>query len=59
MIAIQAQMIPLLQEDELNWYALIVLFQNFSLGRKQKIPVVPVADRPYFFLPSLLFFQRD
>jgi hypothetical protein len=21
--------------------------------------VVPVADRPYFFLPSLLFFQRD
>jgi hypothetical protein len=32
MIAIQAQMIPLLQEDELNWYALIVLFQNFYRG---------------------------
>jgi hypothetical protein len=23
------------------------------------IPVVPVPDRPYFFLPTLLFFQRD
>jgi hypothetical protein len=25
----------------------------------KKIPVVPVPDRPYFFLPTLLFFQRD
>jgi hypothetical protein len=29
-----------------------------SLGLK-KIPVVPVPDGPYFFLPTLLFFQRD
>jgi hypothetical protein len=29
-----------------------------ALGLK-KIPVVPVPDRPYFFLPTLLFFQRD
>jgi hypothetical protein len=27
-------------------------------GRKTK-PLVPVPDRPYFFLPTLLFFQRD
>jgi hypothetical protein len=27
--------------------------------RRKKIPVVPVHDRPYFFLPTLLFFQRD
>jgi hypothetical protein len=27
--------------------------------RNKKIPVVPVPDRPYFFLPTLLFFQRD
>jgi hypothetical protein len=25
----------------------------------KKIPVVPVPDRPYFFLPTLLFFQHD
>jgi hypothetical protein len=25
----------------------------------KKIPVVPVPDRTYFFLPTLLFFQRD
>jgi hypothetical protein len=25
----------------------------------KEIPVVPVPDRPYFFLPTLLFFQRD
>jgi hypothetical protein len=29
------------------------------LGHKKKQPVVPVPDRPYFFLPTLLFFQRD
>jgi hypothetical protein len=32
---------------------------NCSLIRHKKIPVVPVSDRPYFFLPTLLFFQRD
>jgi hypothetical protein len=31
---------------------------KMCLGVK-KIPVVPVPDRPYFFLPTLLFFQRD
>jgi hypothetical protein len=29
-----------------------------TLGVK-KIPVVPVPDRPYFFLPTQLFFKRD
>jgi hypothetical protein len=29
-----------------------------SLGVK-KIPVVPVPDQPYLFLPTLLFFQLD
>jgi hypothetical protein len=27
--------------------------------RRKKIPVVPVPNWPYFFLPTLLFFQRD
>jgi hypothetical protein len=27
--------------------------------RRKKNPVVLVPDRPYFFLPTLLFFQRD
>jgi hypothetical protein len=28
-------------------------------AKAKKIPVVLVPDRPYFFLPTLLFFQRD
>jgi hypothetical protein len=36
---------------------------NFWLFRPplglKKLPVVPVPDRAYFFLPTLLFFQRD
>jgi hypothetical protein len=35
-----------------------MIFVIPSLGVK-KVPVVPVPDRPYFFLPTLLFFQRD
>jgi hypothetical protein len=30
---------------------------NLAKGPFTKIPVVP--DRPYFFLPTLLFFQHD
>jgi hypothetical protein len=30
-----------------------------ALIKLKKIPVVPVPDRPYFFLPTLLFFQSD
>ena len=28
-------------------------------ARRKKIPVVPVPDRHYFFLSTLLFFQCD
>jgi hypothetical protein len=33
-------------------------YNSLAWGVK-KTPVVPVPDRPYFFLPTLLFFQRD
>jgi hypothetical protein len=41
------------------------LFRNkglelvFGIGPKKNLPVVLVPDRPYFFLLTLLFFQRD
>jgi hypothetical protein len=34
-------------------------FVGKLVRRKKKIPVVLVPDRPYFFLPTLLFFQHD
>jgi hypothetical protein len=34
------------------------LTKGWVLGPK-KIPVIPVPDRPYFFLPTLLFLQCD
>jgi hypothetical protein len=49
----------------LSTYALLFCFVKTArllvqqnLGIK-KIPVVTVPDRPHFFLPTLLFFQRD
>ena len=48
-----------------NWpncslHSIIFVISNKNhLRRKKKISVVPVPDRPYFFLPTLLFFQRD
>ena len=31
------------------------LVKTIMMRRKKKVPVVPVPDRPYFFLPPLLF----
>jgi hypothetical protein len=42
----------------LHWISGAGHLSIYCLGIK-KIPVVPVPDRPYFFLATLLFFQRD
>ena len=38
---------------------IFVISNKNHLRRKKKISVVSVPDRPYFFLPTLLFVQRD
>jgi hypothetical protein len=35
---------------------MMVVVMMVVVRRKKKIPV---PDRPYFFLPTLIFFQRD
>jgi hypothetical protein len=46
--------VPSLETSKFSLY-----FPGTCIPRPKKIPVVPVPDRSYFFLPTLLFFQRD
>ena len=50
-------------EGKFNWPKELfwILSKDSSTleARRKKKPVVPVPNRPYFFLPTLLFFQRD
>ena len=46
-------------ETHASWILTNFILHFFNLIRAKKIPVVPVPDRPYFFLPTLLFFQRN
>jgi hypothetical protein len=61
----QASLAPYEQPLKLIFYLPVFRVSQKKLdikaikARPKKIPVVPVPDRPYFFLPTLLFFQRD
>jgi hypothetical protein len=44
-------------EPRVVWIS-FVAFSHMLVVRRKKKPVVPVPDRPYFFLPTLLFFQE-
>jgi hypothetical protein len=47
-------------KDSCSWtFQSLNNFKNSYRAIYDKIPVVPVPDRPYFFLSTLLFFQRD
>jgi hypothetical protein len=47
------------QSTQYRFYNDIIISVDRIKVRHKKKPVVPVPDRPYFFLPTLLFFQRD
>jgi hypothetical protein len=44
-------------ETHASWILTNFILHFFNLIRAKKIPVVPVPDRPYFFLPTLLIFS--
>jgi hypothetical protein len=51
-INVKTELLPLLGIIDLPCGKLV---KTIMMRRKKKVPVVPVPDRPYFFLPPLLF----